>query len=200
MCQQFVNPAVVAATAQRAAGPDQLHRARPDRHRHAGRFLDEAARQRMSEATPLKRIGRPEEMAEPALFLLCERASCTTGQSYIAGGGRVSPLRAGGRIGLDGVARLPCCRRRCQPVTRGARMASIVVRKLSDATKERLRQRAVRHERSLEAEVRAILERAAQEAGPSDAAERFPDWFIRMTRPGIDLDAAIEENRLPHEA
>jgi plasmid stability protein len=79
-------------------------------------------------------------------------------------------------------------------------MASIVVRKLSDATKERLRQRAVRHKRSLEAEVRAILERAAQEAvGPSDQAERFPDWFIRVTRPGIDLDAAIEENRLPHE-
>ena len=79
-------------------------------------------------------------------------------------------------------------------------MASIVVRKLSDVTKVRLRQRAVRHKRSLEAEVRAILERAGQEAGPGEHAERFPDWFIRMTRPGIDLDAAIEENRLPHEA
>ena len=79
-------------------------------------------------------------------------------------------------------------------------MASIVVRKLSDATKERLRQRAVRHKRSLEAEVRTILERAAQEAmDPGDPGERFPDWFIRMTRPGIDLDAAIEENRLPNE-
>jgi hypothetical protein len=30
-------------------------------------------------------------------------------------------------------------------------------------------------------------------------AEPFPDWFIRMTRPGIDLDQAIEENRRPHE-
>jgi len=79
-------------------------------------------------------------------------------------------------------------------------MASIVVRRLSDTTKERLRARAVRHKRSLEAEVRAILERAAQEAvAPDDKGERFPDWFIRMTRPGIDLDAAIEENRLPHE-
>ena len=79
-------------------------------------------------------------------------------------------------------------------------MASIVVRRLPDATKERLRQRAIRHKRSLEAEVRAILERAAQETvGRGDAAEPFPDWFIRMTRPGIDLDAAIEENRLPHE-
>jgi plasmid stability protein len=35
----------------------------------------------------------------------------------------------------------------------GAAMASIVVRKLSDATKERLRQRAARHRRSLQAEV-----------------------------------------------
>jgi plasmid stability protein len=62
-----------------------------------------------------------------------------------------------------------------------------------------LRQRAVRHWRSLEAEVRTILERAAQEtAVPSAEAERFPDWFIRMTRPGIDLDEAIEENRTPH--
>jgi hypothetical protein len=58
----------------------------------------------------------------------------------------------------------------------------------------------VRHKRSLEAEARAILERAAQEAvSPTDEPERFPDWFIRMTRPGIDLDPAIEEKRTPHE-
>jgi hypothetical protein len=79
-------------------------------------------------------------------------------------------------------------------------VASIVVRKLSDDTKERLRQRALRHRRSLEAEVRVILERAAQEAaGPGDDREPFPDWFIRMTRQGIDLDDAIDENRTPHE-
>jgi plasmid stability protein len=79
-----------------------------------------------------------------------------------------------------------------------AQRASIVVRNLPDETKERLRKRAIRHRRSLEAEVRAILERVAQES-LVDAAERFPDWFIRMTRPGIDLDAAIDENRTPHE-
>jgi antitoxin FitA len=79
-------------------------------------------------------------------------------------------------------------------------VASIVVRKLSDDAKERLRQRAARHRRSLEAEVRAILERAAQEpAGAADEGEPFPDWFIRMTRPGIDLDEAIDENRTPHD-
>jgi plasmid stability protein len=78
-------------------------------------------------------------------------------------------------------------------------VASIVVRKLPDETKERLRQRAIRHKRSLEAEIRAILERAAHEAVIPGDKERFPDWLIRMTRPGIDLDAAIEENRTPHQ-
>jgi plasmid stability protein len=78
-------------------------------------------------------------------------------------------------------------------------VASIVVRKLPDETKERLRQHAIRHKRSLEAEIRAILERAAHEAVIPCDKERFPDWLIRMTRPGIDLDAAIEENRTPHQ-
>jgi hypothetical protein len=57
-------------------------------------------------------------------------------------------------------------------------MASLVVRRLSEATKERLRQRA-----------------ALETAVPSAEAERFPDWFIRMTRPGINLDESIAENR-----
>jgi plasmid stability protein len=79
-------------------------------------------------------------------------------------------------------------------------MASIIVRNLSEATKERLRQRAARHRRSLEAEVRAILDRAAQTSeNVGEGTERFPDWFIRMTRPGVDLDPAIEENRTAHE-
>jgi hypothetical protein len=44
--------------------------------------------------------------------------------------------------------------------------------------------------------VRAILERVARETElPSAEAERFPDWFIRMTRPGIDLDEAIDASR-----
>jgi antitoxin FitA len=79
-------------------------------------------------------------------------------------------------------------------------VASILVRNLPDDAKERLRRRAMRHNRSLEAEVRAILKRAAEEpAITTDSRERFPDWFIHMTRPGIDLDPAIEENRTSHE-
>ena len=39
-------------------------------------------------------------------------------------------------------------------------MASITIRKLDDAVKARLRVRAARHERSMEAEAREILKRA----------------------------------------
>jgi antitoxin FitA len=40
-------------------------------------------------------------------------------------------------------------------------MAGVLVRNLSPATVERLKSRAVRHRRSLQAEVKAILEQAA---------------------------------------
>lgn len=78
-------------------------------------------------------------------------------------------------------------------------MASILIRNLPDRTKERLRQRAARHRRSLEAELRDILEQVAEEKDVAVAPEAcFPDWFIQATRPGADLDEAIEENRRPH--
>ncbi|MFP6755151.1 MAG: glucose 1-dehydrogenase [Alphaproteobacteria bacterium] len=47
-------------------------------------------RQAMMDATPMKRLGRAEEIAELAAFLLSERSSFTTGQCYIASGGRVT--------------------------------------------------------------------------------------------------------------
>lgn len=78
-------------------------------------------------------------------------------------------------------------------------MASILIRNLPDRTKEHLRQRAARHRRSLEAEVRNILEQVADEKDVAITSEaRFPDWFIQATRPGADLDEAIEENRKLH--
>jgi len=52
--------------------------------------LDRGEHGHLIETTPLKRIGRPEEMAEMALFLLSERSSFTTGQVVVASGGRVT--------------------------------------------------------------------------------------------------------------
>ena len=42
------------------------------------------------EATPMKRIGQPDEIAEMVLFLLSDRSSFTTGQTLVASGGRVT--------------------------------------------------------------------------------------------------------------
>lgn len=47
-------------------------------------------KQRLADEAFLKRIGRPEEIAESVLFLLSERSSFTTGQTYVADGGRVT--------------------------------------------------------------------------------------------------------------
>ena len=47
-------------------------------------------------------------------------------------------------------------------------MAQVVVRKLEDEVKERLRQRAARHGRSMEAEIRDILRNAVRDEAPSE--------------------------------
>ena len=52
--------------------------------------LDPARRDAMIGATPLGRIGRADEIAEMAAFLLSERSSYTTGQVLVASGGRVT--------------------------------------------------------------------------------------------------------------
>jgi 3-oxoacyl-[acyl-carrier protein] reductase len=46
--------------------------------------------QRMRDEAFLKRIGKPEEIAETVLFLLSERSSFITGQTFVADGGRVT--------------------------------------------------------------------------------------------------------------
>ena len=51
---------------------------------------DETVLQAMREAAFLKRIGKPEEMAETVLYLLSERSSFITGQTLVADGGRVT--------------------------------------------------------------------------------------------------------------
>jgi antitoxin FitA len=47
-------------------------------------------------------------------------------------------------------------------------MAQVVVRKLEEDVKERLRQRAARHGRSMEEEIRVILRDAVAEDAPSE--------------------------------
>ncbi len=55
-----------------------------------GASMGAEAIKRLADEAYLKRIGRPEEMAETVLFLLSERSSFTTGQTYVADGGRAT--------------------------------------------------------------------------------------------------------------
>jgi plasmid stability protein len=67
-----------------------------------------------------------------------------------------------------------------------ALMAQLVVRELSDETKERLRARAKAHGRSLEAEVRDVLEKAAREAPMGKPATGLGTQIVEAMR-GIGL-------------
>ena len=72
-------------------------------------------------------------------------------------------------------------------------MADILIRKVDKATKERLRLRAERRGKSLEADLRETLDRLArEEAETPDDAEPFGDWLVAISRPGFDLDDALD--------
>jgi len=75
-------------------------------------------------------------------------------------------------------------------------MATVMVRNLSDDTKSRLETRAAKKQRSLEAELREILDAAAREDASPDDLEPLGSWLVRLTRPGFD-DAveAIEASK-----
>ena len=45
---------------------------------------------RLIAATPISRLGQPEEIAEVVCFLLSEQSSFITGQTVVASGGRVT--------------------------------------------------------------------------------------------------------------
>jgi plasmid stability protein len=72
-------------------------------------------------------------------------------------------------------------------------MADILIRKIDEATKELLRQRAERRGKSLETDLRETLERLAREdAGAPDESAPFGAWLVSISRPGIDLDDTLE--------
>ena len=52
-------------------------------------FLLKKTRKIMREATPLKKIGKPEEIANTVYYLLSDKSSFTTGQTLVSDGGRV---------------------------------------------------------------------------------------------------------------
>ena len=66
-------------------------------------------------------------------------------------------------------------------------MAAITVRNLDDHVKQRLRVRAARHGRSMEAEVRAIIvEAVGVEAEPKNILMALHERFAELG--GVDLD------------
>lgn len=72
-------------------------------------------------------------------------------------------------------------------------MAALSIRDLDDDVRERLRVRAARHGRSMEAEVRAILTEAVSPA--SDRADLFSTLTERFSAlGGVDLELPAREH------
>jgi plasmid stability protein len=68
-------------------------------------------------------------------------------------------------------------------------MSSITIRNLDPAVKERLRLRAARHGRSMEAEARRILQSALSASGAPPARNLYERIHARFARlGGIDLE------------
>jgi hypothetical protein len=79
-------------------------------------------------------------------------------------------------------------------------MAQLIVRRLDDAVKERLRARAKKHGRSLEAEARAILEEAAEgKAGGSALQKKEKGFGERLKRAGLTEEEYAEFQKGIHE-
>lgn len=51
--------------------------------------LDKKSRKNIVETTPLKRIGKPQDIANTVCYLLSEKSDFTTGQTLVTDGGRV---------------------------------------------------------------------------------------------------------------
>ena len=77
----------------------------------------------------------------------------------------------------------------CDEFTGGTTLASLTIRNLEPALKERLRVRAAHQGRSMEAEARAILERALGDAGRRSERSLFERIHGRFAAlGGIELE------------
>lgn len=77
-------------------------------------------------------------------------------------------------------------------------MATLTIRQISEETKARLRERAAREGRSMEAEVRAILEAATRPQEPPSSPERLwalVDELYSDSRPENVVEDLIAERR-----
>lgn len=75
-------------------------------------------------------------------------------------------------------------------------MAQLLVRDLDDQVMSRLKERARRNQRSLQAEARAILEAAAPRYTKEEALEVFRAWQEKLRgRPMSDSADLIREDR-----
>lgn len=75
-------------------------------------------------------------------------------------------------------------------------MAALSIRDLDDAVKERLRLRAVRHGRSMEAEIRAILTMAVADEEPrKDLFSALTERFAGLGGVDLDLPARVTPPR-----
>jgi plasmid stability protein len=70
-------------------------------------------------------------------------------------------------------------------------MATLTVRQVRNETQKRLREAAARNGRSMEAEVRHLIERTFGESDglePLAPGETWVDEVIRLSRPGVELN------------
>ena len=71
-------------------------------------------------------------------------------------------------------------------------MATVLIRNLSDETKQVLEARAERYPRSLEAELRAILDAAARPEAESLDGPALGAWLVWATRPNPGGPTEVE--------
>jgi len=76
-------------------------------------------------------------------------------------------------------------------------MADILIRNIDPLTKERLRRRAKRRGKSLEADLREALQDLAQEeVRPAGQPQQgFGSWLVSISRPGTDLSNTLTRLR-----